>query len=310
MVPSTTVPSNPPVLVDAADNRRLHRDGFVRTRVLERIDAERMREAYLALEPPAGTGFVADLNIDDRPYRERANRLIGERLEAAVVGLFVDHRPFLRNFLRKFPGADSGLYLHRDWMFVDERRGGPTYVVWTALEDITGDNGQLQVLRGSHRIDRDLRGTELGPPWLRHQDAIRERLLTVPVEAGECLIMHNALIHGSLPNHTERTRIVAAVGMRPADQPLAHFRRGSDDTAVRYDIDEEFFLDYTPVSLIAAAPRLEPAEVISVTPTDLTSEQLAELVDRQPLARLDRAARAARDLRGRGAAILRRRVAT
>lgn len=280
------------VLADPRADRRLRRDGFVRTRLLSADEAASLRDEYLALDPPAGQGFVPDLNIEDPRYRAAADVLLGARLDLRVQGLFVDHRPFLRNFLCKHPGDESGLYLHRDWMFVDERRGPGTYVVWTALQDIDGHNGQLRVLRGSHRIDQDIRGTEIGPPWLRHQDTITERLLTVPVKAGECIIFSNALIHSSFPNNTDERRIVAAMGMRPTGQPLAHFRRTGPDTAVRYEIDERFFLTYTPVDLIGSPPALEPAETIRFTATDLTSDELAAAVERGLVARLDRRHRA------------------
>ena len=74
------------------------------------------------------------------------------------------------------------------------------------------------------------------------------------------------------------------MGMRPRSQPLAHFRRVGPDTAVRYDIDESFFLSYTPIELIESPPALEPAETIRFAATDLTSAQLAAFIDRAPLA--------------------------
>lgn len=277
------------VLRDRRHDHRLRRDGFVTFPLIAREEAETIRRGYEQLDPPPGSGFVADLNITDRGYRSAANALISSSLDAPASAVFQDHEPFLRAFLCKNPGPDSGLYLHRDWMYVDERQARrATYVCWVALCDITGDNGQLRVVRSSHTIDHELRGTDLNPPWMRHQGTLGERLLTVPVRAGDCVVFNNALVHSSYPNFTDTPRLVAAVGFKPRGAGLVHFRRVGPNDAVRYDVDEDFFLAYSPGRLIEAPPDLASTESTSVTEHDLTEAELAARLDRSWLARLDR----------------------
>lgn len=276
------------VLRDEDQDRRLQRDGFVVVPILEPRSASELRNRFGELHGWSGDGFHSDLTVADPDYRRRASDVLAAALDDAVTSRFVSHEPFLRNFLCKFPGESSSLYLHRDWMYVDERSGDRTYVAWIALEDITGHNGQLRVLRGSHLLDDAPRGTNLIAPWLRHVDVIEPRLLSVPVRAGECVIFDNRIVHCSFPNHTSVPRLAAAVGLRPPSAPLVHFRRSDDSTAELFTVDEEFFLAATPQALMAERPALDVIEQLPDGQVDLSAGQLESRLDTGALARLDR----------------------
>ena len=277
------------VLLDPELEALLQRDGFVSFPLVPRATAESLRESYGQLRGGwEGEGFCSDLVVDDPQYRRAVNTLLGDELDQVVTAKFDGYTPFLHNFLCKFPGEGSDLYLHRDWMYVDERQGDHTYVCWVALEDITGHNGQLRVLRGSHHLDDMLRGTDLVAPWLSHTATIDERLVAVPLRAGECIVFDNRLVHASFTNYTERPRVAAAVGMRPAGAPLVHFRRVDDQTAARFEVDEDFFCTATPQGLMAAPPDLPVAEVVPVGGRDLTAAELAAEVDHGLVAHIDR----------------------
>lgn len=288
-------PSPRRALQDRAMDLRLRRDGFVTVPMIDAGSAAALREQYGRVHGWQGAGFEADLTNDDSAYRRQVSRLLSTALDSLVLSHFVDFAPFLRNFLCKWPGADSALYLHRDWMYVDERNGDRSYVVWIALQDVTGPEGQLQVLRHSHRIDPMLRGTELNGSWLQHEEEIRARLLTIPVRAGDAVIMDNALVHCSLPNHSSEPRVVAAIGVRPASAPLVHFRRCDAGHAVRHDVDDEFFLDTTPQELIQAGTAVPVVELVPTGESSTPSPgELFRRLDASPLSRVDRLRRGRR----------------
>lgn len=295
----TTISTGAAVLRDPKLAAALDRDGFVTFPLVDPAVADTLRDRFGDLHGWSGSGFVSDLVEEDPEYRRRAGAAIRDTLVPSIEQVTAGHCDFLANFLVKHPGADSELALHRDWMYVDERAGHRTYVVWVALEDITGHNGQLRVLRGSHRLDPMLRGTDLIAPWLAHTEVIEPRLLSVPVPAGHCVVFDNALVHSSFPNHTDRPRVAAAVGLRPAGVPLVHFRRRDRSTADRYDVDEDFFVERTPQGLLATPPGLPVAEVVPVTELDLSPEELARRLDAGTLAKLDRVQHAVRDARHR-----------
>lgn len=276
--PVTTTPATPlpvPVPVpqrpatrrhtlrDGALDEQLHRDGFALVPLLDDDDVAALRAHYGVLHGWEGTGFEADLNNPDTAYRHAVSDALSAALDDRVTALFVDHDPFLRVFLCKWPGEQSDLYLHRDWMYTDERLGHRTYVVWVALQDITEDTGRLQVLRGSHRFDPMLRGTNLNAAWVQSDD-VRDRLEAIDVPAGTAVIFDNQLVHASLPNTSGKPRLVTAVGMKERGADLVHFHRPDDGVAARYEVDEEFFLTATPGQLLAGPPDLDPVELIVV----------------------------------------------
>ena len=250
-----------PALVDPSADEALARDGVVVVDLPGASDlAEDLFDFYAAEHGLEGEGFEPDLVNPDLGYRSRVSEELSAALDRRVGELFIDHDPFLRVFLAKWPGPQSDLYLHRDWMYVDERVWGHTFVVWIPLCDVDESNGPLQVLRGSHAIDDSLRGTDLNAPWINHHDVVVPRLETVTARLGQAVIMDNALVHSSLPNQSERLRLVAAVGMRPAGAALVHYLRGDDDTAWRYDVDESFLMTTTPQALHGTPPDLPVVE--------------------------------------------------
>jgi hypothetical protein len=280
-------------LIDAALDRSLRRDGFATFPLLTPAEVRRLRDLFGALRGWEGEGFQTDLQTPDPDYRRTVNAELAGALGARVAERFTTFEPFLYNFLCKFPGRESELYLHRDWMYVDERQGHRTYVAWIALEDVRTDNGRLRALRGSHRIDDALRGTDLVAPWLQHEKVIGDRLRSLRVSAGTCVVMDNALTHCSYPNLSTEPRLVVAVGMRPREAPLVHFRRDADGTAVRYDVDEDFFCRYTPEDLLKEAPDLPVAEVMADNQSYLSAVELSTILDRDLRVNIDRVARRA-----------------
>jgi len=267
------------VLNDCGADRHLDEHGYAVVDLRSVIDlVPSLREAYSTLHGWVGENFEADLTNTDVDYKRSVSAAVSTALDVPVSSLFVDHEPFLRMFLCKWPGPASDLYLHRDWMYVDEREGHETFVVWIPLQDVGLRDGPLQVLKGSHRYDERLRGTHLNAPWTSHQDVIRPHLEVVPVAVGQAVILNNALVHASLPNLAESGRLVAAVGVRPRGVPLVHFRQNDEGEAERFDIDEHFLIENTPQSLMANPPDLPVSERVDGSQLSVDPEALERLI--------------------------------
>src|SRR5699024_7947590 len=98
----------------------------------------------------------------------------------------------------------------------------------------------------------------------------------------------NALVHCSLPNHTDRPRVVAAIGMRPSERPLVHYLRHDEARAGRYDVDEDFFLTTTPQALLTAPPRQDPDRLVPTNERPIDGPTLLARLDSSPLTWVDR----------------------
>lgn len=82
----------------------------------------------------------------------------------------------------------------------------PTLQIWTALDDAPAGSGCLEVLPGSHRggLATPLGGV-IPEHVVRTRDVEREKVL-VPAKAGEVVLVHNHLWHGSGVNGTDHPR--------------------------------------------------------------------------------------------------------
>jgi phytanoyl-CoA hydroxylase len=83
---------------------------------------------------------------------------------------------------------------------------------WWALEDCDKENGCLWAVPGSHRdgVQRRFKrkaegeGTEFEPPGPEEWDL--SGAVPVEVGAGALVLLHNALIHFSAENHSDKSR--------------------------------------------------------------------------------------------------------
>lgn len=286
------------VLVDASADARLRSDGFaiIDEPVIGADAAASIRDRFGEMRGWSGVGHLNDFNQRDTDYRSAATDLMASELDEILGRLFVDYRPFLHTFLCKWPGEESSLEPHRDWMYVDERAGHRTFLAFVALDDIVDGRGQLQFLRGSHRMDTMWRGTDLRPNWLGHTSVVDRRLEAVSVRAGQCVVWNSALTHSSLPNLSSTPRVGAGVWFAPNSAPLVHFRKLGPDSVGYFEIDSEFYRTENPYRLLVSNPRYEMRERLALDDPDWDAEEvdrrLGELAgERAPAPRTGRLGR-------------------
>lgn len=117
----------------------------------------------------------------------------------------------------KNAGDGSPVEWHQDWAFYPHTNDD-LLEVGIALDDMTEANGALMVIPGSHR----------GPTLDHHQDGLFVGAVTEPafrpdgakpieVKAGGITLHHVRMLHGSLPNRSEKPRRMLFVGFCAAD---------------------------------------------------------------------------------------------
>ena len=256
---------------------------------LPSIDAdlvERLRAIFEEIFPETLSGFVPTYAVPLPERKAEATERVRAELGPVLSPLFDRHRIFNTSFLMKWPGDDSALPLHQDVSYVDERVFR-TVVVWVALDDADEalDNGPLQVVPGSHRWDHMPRGTSTWWPYGETHEFLTEHCLeALPVRSGDVLVMDNGLLHCSFPNRSDRPRLAAAVAFAPEEAALLH-TVGNDDGTVRiYDVDEQFFVDDTPYTLMdnGMPERFRLREAGPVQVHVFTPTEVAELAGARP----------------------------
>ena len=152
--------------------------------------------------------------------------LYGYTLEPALLAavrslLGKDIYTIATNVFNKPPGVDGRHPLHQDLHYFRMRPPEKIVATWTAFTATHRDNGCLAVVPGSHKgelLDHDY------PDW-EHLNAgffgVGERAvgehLHLEMDAGDTLLFHPLLIHGSGHNRTDACRRVISTHYAAAD---------------------------------------------------------------------------------------------
>ena len=95
---------------------------------------------------------------------------------------------------------------HQDrWVYLDH---DPLITVWTALDPATVANGCVQVIPGSHKsgLINPSHPSGFLTTEQSQQHAPPEKAVHLELKAGEVVLLHNYLLHGSGVNNTDMSR--------------------------------------------------------------------------------------------------------
>jgi hypothetical protein len=209
---------------------------------------------------------------------ERINDVVARRARPLLHG----YRPIVANFVNK-PPATGVVPTHQNWYVVDEGRYR-SVSVWVALVDCTAENGTLELLPRSHRVFREPRGMWAYEAFADVDDLVRPRLDCVEIRAGEAIILDDAVVHYSGPNHSEDNRLAIQLIMVPEDAPALFCERvGSDEEGQIVDVwevEEAFFFEFWHGSGDARYGRV--VDRIHMPPSRLTESEYRERYEGMP----------------------------
>ncbi len=182
-------------------------------------------------------------------HRASADQVFRKATSACVRELLDGYRQYYGGLGVKAPtGETAVLELHQDLTMVPYGEGRCGVTLWVPLCDVSEDNGCLQVVPGSHLVNRRPRGPGMPFAYRTEADLVVRQLVSLPVRRGQVVFMDQALIHRSGPNHTPDVR-VAAMGMfRPSEASLVYYHlvRGEDGPLLhRYTVPEDFYLHHS-----------------------------------------------------------------
>lgn len=149
-----------------------------------------------------------------RAWAEDA-RIVGgvaQLLEESVALTLAHHNCVMT----KHPHYGTATGWHRDiryWRFARNE----LITAWLALGEEQAENGALQVIPGSHRLD--IKPEQLDPlDFLRtdapENTALFERGITIPLQAGDVLLFHSGLFHAAGANLSDTVKMSVAFAYR------------------------------------------------------------------------------------------------
>ncbi len=162
----------------------------------------------------------------------------------------------------KAPGGGSAVEWHQDWAFYPHTNDD-LLAFGLMLNDVTPENGPLQVIPGSHRgpiLSHQMNGVFCGAINPKDPDFDADKMVTLTGRAGSMTVHHARLLHGSAPNRSDRPRLILFYEIAKADAwPILG--------AVSYihELGQRRFWqdlqDRTIIGEPCLTPRLEPVPV-------------------------------------------------
>ncbi|MGQ4431814.1 MULTISPECIES: phytanoyl-CoA dioxygenase family protein [unclassified Streptomyces] len=202
----------------ATDIGAFEEDGFTVARGLFRNDEiDRLCAEFTALHAAGPVPGHFAPSVSDDPLRthprvmhpheisDLALRfLLDQRLRTVLERLFGEEVLAAQSmFYFKPPGA-RGQALHQDNFYL-RAEPGTCVAAWIACDEIDRENGGLEVVPGTHRMDLFCpEEADAGVSFAREYVPPPPGLTPVPVDMspGDVLFFNGSLVHGSQPNHS------------------------------------------------------------------------------------------------------------
>lgn len=243
--------------VDVRHQSRFEQSGYEVVTLFSPADLDRLRSGYERIGDLAGGGFHATMYSRDAGYRRAVFELVAPLVTERIRGVLDGYRIRVANWVVKEAGqADSTVWFHQDWTFVDEHRFR-SINLWFPLVDVDEDNGCLAIVAGSHLVSNDHRS---------HADPCRFDNLTpalragytkaVPMRAGQAIFYDGALLHSSAHNRSSARRVAVGTVLVPDDTGVVHCYRTSPTMVEVFAVDETFFWRHAPGTRPEGVPSL------------------------------------------------------
>jgi hypothetical protein len=281
------------VLLDAGQDAALAADGYVVVPgVLGPDVVAQLIERYQAIVPEGDHGITVDYMRPDRTVIRALTELLAPVWSAHLPAVFTGHRPVMSTFVVKHPGVESGMFLHEDRSYVDERRAR-AFSVWIPLCPVGPDRqiGTLEVVPRSHLLPVGPGGS-LTPDHARpYERFLRERLVPLHLDAGDAVVYDTRLLHASGPNLTDHARIAVVCAVAPEGEPLIHVVATGATARRVHAVTPAFFVEHHPREIEVAMPDDCPVVAEFDDPSELSPEAVAAVFgvwpERDPVVPVD-----------------------
>ncbi len=248
-------------------NKQLDTKGYVVLPFLNQEQVNTLREIYLRYQSNS-LYFHSTTFFDDLERKKKLSEEVGEVYKNRLETNFTGYRKMGASFLTKPNGEGGFMPVHQDWTIVDESKYG-SYTIWVPLQDVNEDNGAITVLEGSHKLTPTLRSPTLPVVIKDAEPAIRQRMKTLRMKAGEAFIFNHALIHASHLNNSGKDRIAVTFGLVPAEAQLCYYHLNEKNEVEKYEVEDDFFMRYVNIGK-------QPDFVKPVETVDEKFEQVTE----------------------------------
>lgn len=262
--------------VDIENQRQFEQDGYTVIDLLDANQVEKLRSLYFSTKIAHAVVQEKMHSTSDTHNVElilQMNEDIQRVVSPVLPKQLKSFDMLIAGFLVKEPGEGSETGFHQDPTLVDSM-DFVSANIWIPLQDTNHENGNLRLVKGSHRLADMLVVT---PKFPTVHDLFNEKLIEyateVPVKAGQAIILNNKLIHGASTNQTDEERI--AIVMAIKSQAASWSFHYMDPMAEVKQI-EQFRIDTLSFASMKKNQRPEHAEFIGYIDFDFPQLSYAD----------------------------------
>lgn len=212
---------------------------------LQKVTSKFLKEVELKCPD----GQLYNLINAELDIKLESNRIVDKYLNGFLKEVFdlnqVDIYP-VSHIVKPF-GPQSSIY-HQDSSIVDERTNY-SLNAWVPLVKSSKINGCMWFLPGSHKTQNHFRQFGFNPFVGKLLRQVKPLLQSFPVEAGEVVVFHRNLIHGSSINYLPKNRVALESVVLNKNVQLYNFHREeaiSKNKVLGYKVDMNHFLRASP----------------------------------------------------------------
>lgn len=212
--------------------RKIDKDGFVVIPFLNENEVKQLTTIYESIDSSMeDSQFYLSIWSKNESYKRETHNKLVEIIKDKCRLLFDNYKHVVSNYAVKYPGDKSEFDLHQGINFIDETKGHISVTMWIPLQDVNIENGNMQIVRGSHRFfNQDVRSQHYQTPYEKIKPFIKELYLeNVPMKAGEAWIFNHRLLHCSPMNFSEKVRIATLNVLVPEECPVILYYKNGDD---------------------------------------------------------------------------------
>jgi len=224
----------------------LVKEGVVKIPFLSNEQLQKLNAFYFEMHPnddlPAlYDGIHMTIWHSDLDYKLKVRDTIKSIIADAFEDDFSDYRALSHQFIVKKQGNETIFPIHQDWSIVDENKFF-SLNIWIPLHDVDANNGAMWIVKGSHKIDRKIRGAGiLFPDYTKMILELKPYMTSFDMKAGEALIFYHSTIHGSPHNQSENSRKVVQVSLLPKEAPMQVYFQKNENSPLEIHLPEDDF---------------------------------------------------------------------
>jgi len=191
-------------------------------------------------------GMFVSIYSKDLSYRLNIHNELSKKLGTLIDQIFDGHKSNGYNFIVKYPGTRSEMFLHQDMPFVDEMRYSEVGV-WLPLQAVREENGCMGIIPNTHFSIPPTRSLHNELPYSSIYESLTEHIVPLCLNAGDLLLYDPRLVHNSFQNKSAKPRIAIATRMSPAEADYIITYKDENDPSGQFEqikVEDDFFLTF------------------------------------------------------------------